>query len=71
LYDEARNEIQITRHDLLKNSKNQNVSLATQSILKRVEVERDNAICDLRRLAADNDSLKDRLRVNLNKFLIS
>ncbi len=63
MYEEARNEIQMMRRDLLKNSKNQSCSLAAQSVIKRVEAERDNALCDLRNLVGENESLKERLKV--------
>ena len=63
MYEEALNEIQQMRRDLLKSSKNQACSLAVQSVIKRVEVERDNALCDLRNLVGENKSLKERLKV--------
>lgn len=62
LYDEARNEVQHSRRDMLKSSKSQNVSLAAQSILKRVEMERDNALCE-------NDSLKERLKITTDTVI--
>ncbi len=62
-YEEANDELQHTRHELLKNAKNQNISLATQAILKRVETEREAALFDLRNAINDRDTYKDRLRM--------
>ena len=42
LYDQAKEELQKARHDLLQNAQAPKVSLAAQSILRKVENERDN-----------------------------
>ncbi len=61
MYDNVREEAKL---DILKNVKTQNISLATQSLLKRIENERDSALNDLRNIANDRDIIKDRFKVN-------
>jgi len=63
LYDQTKEELQKARHDLLQNAQAPKVSLAAQSILRKVENERDNAILDARAAASERDSLRERLRV--------
>jgi centrosomal protein CEP135 len=63
LYEETRDELQRTRRELLKSPKAPNVSLAAQTILKRVENERDTALFELRAATNERDSLKERLRI--------
>ena len=71
MYEEVREELQAARRDVFcKSAKSQNVSLAAQSMLKRVENERDTALCDNRILANEMESLKDRLKVSLPHSLI-
>jgi chromosome segregation ATPase len=51
------------RAELMKvTSKSSNVSLATQALLKRVESERDAAVCETRATAGERDALRERLR---------
>ena len=68
MFEETKDELQMTRRDLLKNSKGASASLAAQAILQRVETERDNAYYEARNLANERDSLKERLKVSLNLF---
>lgn len=70
MYEDTRSELQQTRKDMLKTTKNQNSSLAVQSILKRVEMERDTAVCDLRNLTNEMNSVRDRLKVITKKLNI-
>lgn len=53
-------------------SQAQQHSLAVQSLLHRVESERDTALFDLRNMMKERDSLADRLRVSasLNQLVI-
>jgi centrosomal protein CEP135 len=64
MYEHSRDELQMARRDLVKNSKSQNLSLAAQSVLKRVENERDSALNDLKKLTNEKDAIKERLKVS-------
>jgi hypothetical protein len=63
MYEETRDELQRTRRELLKSAKAPNVSLAAQTILKRVEIERDQSLFELRNAVNERDSLQERLRI--------
>ena len=63
LYEESRCDLQNARRELIKCAKNSNASLAMQTVLKRVESERDTALFDLRSVTNDRDSFKERLRL--------
>ncbi|CAM4753973.1 unnamed protein product [Rotaria magnacalcarata] len=71
LYEQTKEELQKTRHDLLQNVQTPKVSLAAQSILRKVENERDTAIIEARTATNERDSLRERLRIgtdtNLNE----
>ncbi|CAF1055145.1 unnamed protein product, partial [Didymodactylos carnosus] len=69
LYDRTKEELQNARHDLLQNAQTPKVSLAAQSILRKVENERDNAIVELRAVTNERDSLKERLRISTDTAL--
>jgi len=69
LYDQTKDELQRTRHDLLQNSQTPKVSLAAQSILRKVEKERDDAIITARAVTNERDSLVERLRIATNTGL--
>ncbi len=53
---------------MLKSPKSKRSSVAAQSILRRVESERDEAVADLRRMTTERDSLRERLKVSLIIF---
>ena len=61
---QANSELQRLRQDLVKSSKSSRASVAAQSILQRVELERDEALADLRRMVTERDSLRERLKVS-------
>ncbi|CAF1466935.1 unnamed protein product, partial [Rotaria sordida] len=63
LYEQTKEELQKTRHDLLQNAQTPKVSLAAQSILRKVESERDSAIVEARTATNERDSLRERLRI--------
>jgi centrosomal protein CEP135 len=64
LYEASREELQRTRRELLQtDSKSKNASLATQTLLHRLESERDQALRDLRSIVQERESLKERLRL--------
>ncbi|CAF1321737.1 unnamed protein product [Adineta ricciae] len=63
LYEQAKEDLQKARLELLQNSQTPKVSLAAQSILRKVENERDSALVEARAAASERDSLRERLRV--------
>ncbi|UJR10612.1 hypothetical protein I4U23_014809 [Adineta vaga] len=63
LYEQAKEELQRTRHDLLQSAQTPKVSLAAQAILRKVENERDTALVEARTSANERDTLRERLRV--------
>lgn len=63
LYEQTKDELQRARHELLQNVQTPKVSLAAQSILRKVENERDAAIIEARNAASERDSLRERLRI--------
>ena len=62
-FPQANNELQRLRQEVVKSPKSSRASLAAQSILRRVENERDDSIADLRRMTTERDSLRERLKV--------
>jgi hypothetical protein len=68
MYDEAQHELQATRRDVIKsqgsNARSANASLAAHSVLKRVENERDIAVCELKAVTNERDVVKERFKVS-------
>ncbi|XP_041463887.1 testis-specific gene 10 protein-like isoform X2 [Lytechinus variegatus] len=69
LYQQANDELQRLRQEVLKTPQSSRASLAAQSILRRVENERDDAIADLRRMTTERDSLRERLKISTDTHL--
>ncbi|XP_077983787.1 centrosomal protein of 135 kDa-like [Glandiceps talaboti] len=63
LYEQANDELQRLRREVMKSPRTPRATLAAQSILRRVEHERDDAIADLRRMTTERDSLRERLKI--------
>ncbi|XP_070554439.1 centrosomal protein of 135 kDa-like isoform X2 [Ptychodera flava] len=64
LYDQANDELQRLRREVIRSPKSPRASLAAQSILRRVEHERDETLADLRRMTTERDSLRERLKIS-------
>ncbi|XP_006816961.1 centrosomal protein of 135 kDa [Saccoglossus kowalevskii] len=63
LYEQANDELQRFRREVMKSPKSPRASLAAQSILRRIEHERDETLADLRRMTTERDSLRERLKI--------
>ncbi|XP_067889451.1 testis-specific gene 10 protein-like isoform X7 [Heterodontus francisci] len=64
LYEQAQEELTRLRRDAAKSPRSQKNSLTAQDILRRLECERDEAAADLRRMATERDSLRERLKIS-------
>lgn len=62
---QAQEEIADLRRMVMKSKTSQGskCSVTAQSILKRVEAEREEALTDLHRMSTERDSLRERLKV--------
>ncbi|XP_022099000.1 centrosomal protein of 135 kDa-like isoform X1 [Acanthaster planci] len=69
LYEQANSELQRLRREAVKSPKTSRASVAAQSILQRVELERDEALADLRRMVTERDSLRERLKISTDTHL--
>ncbi|CAF0717644.1 unnamed protein product [Adineta steineri] len=69
LYEQAKEELQKSRHEILQNIQTPKVSIAAQSILRKVESERDSAIVEARTAGTERDSLRERLRITTDTGL--
>ncbi|XP_059407631.1 testis-specific gene 10 protein-like [Carassius carassius] len=65
-YQQAQEEIAALRREVMmsKASRGPKSSVTAQSILKRVEAEREEATTDLNRMTTERDSLKERLKIS-------
>ncbi len=62
---QAQEEIAALRREVMmsKTARGPKSSVTAQSILKRVEAERDEATADLHHMTTERDSLRERLKV--------
>ncbi|XP_052401852.1 testis-specific gene 10 protein isoform X1 [Carassius gibelio] len=65
-YQQAQEEIAALRREVMmsKSARGPKSSVTAQSILKRVEAERDEATADLHRMSTERDSLRERLKIS-------
>lgn len=62
---QTRGELDRLRREAVRSPKSAKSSLAAQTVLRRVENERDDAIAELRRMTTERDSLRERLKVGI------
>ncbi|XP_039606820.1 centrosomal protein of 135 kDa [Polypterus senegalus] len=62
LYEQAQEELSRLRMESIRSPKSQKSAVSTEVIFHRVEDERDEAVAGLQRIAAERDSLKERLK---------
>ncbi|XP_048052233.1 testis-specific gene 10 protein [Megalobrama amblycephala] len=65
-YQQAQEEIAALRREVIRSkaARGPKSSVTAQSILKRVEAERDEATADLNRMTTERDSLRERLKIS-------
>ncbi|KAI1899853.1 hypothetical protein AGOR_G00066050 [Albula goreensis] len=65
-YQKAQEEIANLRREVMKSKspRTQKSTVTAQTILKRVESERDEAAADLKRMSTERDSLRERLKIS-------
>ncbi|XP_066563034.1 testis-specific gene 10 protein isoform X2 [Amia ocellicauda] len=64
LYQQAQEEIARLRREMIRSPRAPKSNVTAQSILRRVEAERDEVAADLRRMSTERDSLWERLKIS-------
>ncbi|KAI0239743.1 hypothetical protein LSAT2_009518, partial [Lamellibrachia satsuma] len=63
LYEETKEELGMTRQELLRSPRQSKASLQAQAMLRRLENEREDALTELRRVTTERDTLRERLQI--------
>ncbi|XP_009576495.1 PREDICTED: testis-specific gene 10 protein, partial [Fulmarus glacialis] len=64
LYERAQEEISRLRHEVIKCPRTPKSTVAAQAMLRHVEIERDTAVSDFRRMTTERDSLREQLKIS-------
>ena len=60
---QTKEELGMTRQELLRSPRQSKASLQAQAMLRRLENEREDALTELRRVTTERDTLRERLQV--------
>ncbi|KAK4830485.1 hypothetical protein QYF61_011209 [Mycteria americana] len=64
LYERAQEEISRLRQEVIKCPRTPKSTVTAQAMLRHVEIERDTALSDFRRMTTERDSLKEQLKIS-------